>query len=1362
MSEFKSKSSGKWALLIASPFVWLKGPMNDVATMKLLLDQCGFEAILCCGEEAVRKNILESWEKLIAKVKEDDVVVVFYSGYGGRVEPRLTEDATARVVAETDRPEQYQFIVPMDYKSSGEFKGILDVEISVLVRRTTDITKNVTVIFDCCYSENILSDPWHNESATPKGLPLVLRRDLSINMQQLRYNDFDFEKYINLAVNENPVWIVAAADSETAWEYIDEQGKTVGALTKALVPILNQALKAGVSWKDILPKIREQVNCEFPQQHPQVEGACTRMIFSKTTKDPSTLDVLEEYRETFINAGSLAGVRAVNTYVLTRRGYGETMEERNLAQATVESITGLRSHFPPLPPPWRFELPEDGPVAILKTEGPLRWPVALDGELEPFNKGLVESRFLKPQDRNTETFVIAHIRKCENAICVFNASGIKYGSFTLGVEGRIQDEVEHAIKLAEQSARVHHLLTLKPSLKERLSHKLDIRLSSVSDTGLNPIRLDGLGKIAVGDRAKLFLQNFGAETIFVTLFNITVMGEIFHLSPSSQKGIQLAARGVYAYKQWQSSEATLDLEGPWLGGFPEDFVAPIPVSLVCIVTNSPVDLRDFTSERQRHARESTSQLERLVHQLAHGLSRDYEAEAKQKVPCVKWDILISSLQLRPHDRNWDLLEAAMQGQTTRVKQLLSGADIDINFKDKNNRTPLLWAAENGNPTLVEVLLATDGIEPNIQDISGQTPLLLAVKNMDERTAELLLAKDGIDPDIKDKYGQTPLSWAAKHCHTQIVKLLLEKDGVEPNIEDENGQTLLLSAVKNSHEEVVKLLLAKDGVDQHVKDRHGRTPLSWAAGNGDREISIQLLEHGVEPDVKDNYGRTPLSWAAGNGYERIVILLLDLEGVDLNSRDTFGRTPLWWAVGNGQTATAKLLLDRGVVDLSSKDSFDHSIISWDTDTGNEAAVELLILNVEADAANIKPLTSRKGSGQKVDRSERNFMRMGEGFIDFEKHLASLVRYTHMELKINWEVPQAMQLYRNGVHFSTILTISGNETDAQAAVCKGYALEHFPKTGKVLLDYVQAAWDSEESLHGDEEVSESLNKVSVRFKHLQDSEYQTAIVTASGTLGDLTELARAFTWLCCAIRPAQSGNICLSTFQFCLYTRRDSPDSVIIEVQLLPLREANNRKSCWRDLFTNAIIALDAPISDRSRFREIGGNRRDFSIPKGLDIPFDIMVNLAAVNYPFEYEDGIVLKGSATLLAATAAWETHAGTAFQWHLVSDGGNGISLSEYTDKYHIYQGEGNSASFKLELLKNATRTFLGWCGSYLIQLANVDPAAIEVTQLSGAGAFLILKSLGINAGVSKSPASLAASVTFEVQNDSNGLKSILVVNAD
>ena len=73
-----------------------------------------------------------------------------------------------------------------------------------------------------------------------------------------------------------------------------------------------------------------------------------------------------------------------------------------------------------------------------------------------------------------------------------------------------------------------------------------------------------------------------------------------------------------------------------------------------------------------------------------------------------------------------------------------------------------------------------------------------------------------------------------------------------------------------------------------------------------------------------------------------------------------------------------------------------------------------------------------------------------------------------------------------------------------------------------------------------------------------------------------------------------------------------------------------------------------------------------MPKGLNIPFEVIVNLAAIDYPFEYKRGIALKGFSTLLIATTKWGVDPGTAVQWHF-EESKDHISLSKYTgDRTH------------------------------------------------------------------------------------------------
>jgi ankyrin repeat protein len=57
-----------------------------------------------------------------------------------------------------------------------------------------------------------------------------------------------------------------------------------------------------------------------------------------------------------------------------------------------------------------------------------------------------------------------------------------------------------------------------------------------------------------------------------------------------------------------------------------------------------------------------------------------------------------------------------------VKRLLERESVNINFKDKDGRTPLSWAAQNGYSDVVELLLENEDIDIDSKDKDRRTPL----------------------------------------------------------------------------------------------------------------------------------------------------------------------------------------------------------------------------------------------------------------------------------------------------------------------------------------------------------------------------------------------------------------------------------------------------------------------------------------------------------------------------------------------------------------------------------------------------------------------------------------------------------------
>ena len=97
-----------------------------------------------------------------------------------------------------------------------------------------------------------------------------------------------------------------------------------------------------------------------------------------------------------------------------------------------------------------------------------------------------------------------------------------------------------------------------------------------------------------------------------------------------------------------------------------------------------------------------------------------------------------------------LREAALEGNTDRVEQLISG-NTDVNASLPDGRTALMLAAFNGHVPVMDILLnaAAEGH-------FGVTRVLL---------------EHNADPTIKDKDGDTAESFARRNGHERVAELL---------------------------------------------------------------------------------------------------------------------------------------------------------------------------------------------------------------------------------------------------------------------------------------------------------------------------------------------------------------------------------------------------------------------------------------------------------------------------------------------------------------------------------------------------------------------------------------------------------------
>jgi len=233
-----------------------------------------------------------------------------------------------------------------------------------------------------------------------------------------------------------------------------------------------------------------------------------------------------------------------------------------------------------------------------------------------------------------------------------------------------------------------------------------------------------------------------------------------------------------------------------------------------------------------------------------------------------------------------LIWASLQGRKEIVKFLISKG-ADINLKDEEGYSALMIACWADQKEIVD-LLANKGADLNLQNVEGKTALMISLHEFGkEEIAQILISK-GADVNIKDKYGNTALGFALGSNKPEMAKLLISK-GADVNTETRDGGGRFATASARGMKEIVELIVSK-GVNDASKNR----ALMSAAGEGHKEVVDILAAKGADVNYKGFYGKTPLMSASRMGKNKTAELLI-LSGANVNATDYYGMTPLMFAV-----------------------------------------------------------------------------------------------------------------------------------------------------------------------------------------------------------------------------------------------------------------------------------------------------------------------------------------------------------------------------------------------------------------------------------------------------------------------------------
>lgn len=643
LTQLSKMTAMKRALLIASPFEGLLGPLNDVKIMEVVFRKQGFEILKCYGADATRNGIMDAWESIIRVSRPNDIVVIYYAGHGGIVEDVANKPSIERGDGHTNQSSRYQFLVPMDFPPPGSpaadaassFNGILDVELQDLLRRTTNRTRNVTTIFDCCHAGRMARDPSH-PSAVRRNLPKVKYADVLQRVNLLRKTEsfsVQLEANLNDEDNEDAVRIAAAGALETAWEDGDGD-QCVGVMTRELARALREAWEStngdnSISWQKILLRVKELVNINFPGQNPHVEGPHTRMLFSLEVSETSVIVLRRDEQNGILQAGRISGVRIGNVYTIMPLGSEYISNEAKIGEATVTEVHALAATAELSLLPGKAPLPAHGVMAFLVKESLRQLPVAHpDGPVELLN-AINGSKYLCRRGVHqapTDTNILAKFERHERILTLSDNNG------RMLLSQQVSDDhpstwaraSETLVRQAEQLARANHLLSITCNEEEKLSHALAVTFGAMRDRRPDrSIATDGRGQASEGERVYMLLTNNGARTVHASVFDINVRGKISFVS-----SFDVGANRAYHIGggRWRDQPQGQGQLLSWPRGISK--AQPVPETLVLIITESSVDLRVLAGDTRAGGRgePGPSALEQLVYSLATGAQRNVEPE----------------------------------------------------------------------------------------------------------------------------------------------------------------------------------------------------------------------------------------------------------------------------------------------------------------------------------------------------------------------------------------------------------------------------------------------------------------------------------------------------------------------------------------------------------------------------------------------------------------------------------------------------------------------------------------------------------------------------------------------------------------
>ena len=292
-----------------------------------------------------------------------------------------------------------------------------------------------------------------------------------------------------------------------------------------------------------------------------------------------------------------------------------------------------------------------------------------------------------------------------------------------------------------------------------------------------------------------------------------------------------------------------------------------------------------------------------------------------------------------HGECGSVLHQAVQGGHKEVALLLLSKGCPITIVNNRGEGVLHVAAAFGHTELLE-MFAELGLDVTAANKIGYTPLHVAVSVGHLKSVQSLLKLGGRKSmiAISEQRG-TPIHQAVVEGHFEIVRCLLA-EGCPLDIQSTSGASLLHAAASYAQDGMIKMLVEL-GLDANIVDSYGRTPMHSAAYSGETTSVRALLKMGGRRSLTEVAGLegTPLHVAAGKGNLEVVLCLLD-EGCPIDVVNSDGSSVLHIAAHSGNCDLISLLAKRGL-DVNTPDKNNYTALHAAAESGHIRGIQTLL-------------------------------------------------------------------------------------------------------------------------------------------------------------------------------------------------------------------------------------------------------------------------------------------------------------------------------------------------------------------------------------------------------------------------------------